>query len=211
MSPTQAPTARRRHPRDTNFASVTASTRLHLCAVAENPEVRIRHVAALLAFTPTTHRVGNRLQIRFEHGPTAMWLTEVLANKDVQLLDVGGNGGTVEVATPQIVLGRYGFRDGRWVFGQGMAAAEGISRGAVHAAGTFNGHGLKVACPSAPMMLTLTAVMSRLGINAKPTEGDPRAAIAPADVPTALEQLGIAAVAEEYRRLRETNTMGDRS
>jgi len=211
MSPTQTPAARRRQPRDTTFSTVTASTRLHLCAVAETPEVRIRHVAALLAFTPTTQRVGNRLQIRFEHGPTAMWLTEVLANKDVQLLEVGPDGGIVEVATPQIVLGRYGFRDGRWVFGQGMASAVGISRGAVHAAGTFNGHGLKVACPSAPMMLTLTAVMSRLGITAKPTEGDPRAAIASADVPTALEQLGIAAVAEEYRRLRETNTMGDRS
>ena len=211
MSPTQTPPARRRQPRDTTYSTVMASTRLHLCAVAETPEVRVRHIAALLAFTPTVHRVGNRLRIQFEHGPTAMWLTEVLSNKDVQLLEVGGNGGTVEIATPQIVLGRYGFRDGRWVFGQGMAAAEGISRGAVHAAGTFNGHGLKVACPSAPMMLTLTAVMSRLGINAKPTEGDPRAAIAPADVPTALEQLGIAAVAEEYRRLRETNTMGDRS
>lgn len=212
MSPTQTPAARRRQPRDTNFSTVTASTRLHLCAVTESPEVRIRHVAALLAFTPTVQRVGNRLRIQFEHGPTAMWVSEVLANKDVvQLLDVGANGGTVEIASPQLVLGRLGFRDGRWVFGQGMAVAEGISRGAVHAAGTFNGHGLKVACPSAPMMLTLTAVMSRLGINARPTEGDPRAAIAPADVPAALEQLGIAAVAEEYRRLRETNTMGDRS
>ena len=211
MSPTQTPAARRRQPRDTTFASIASSTRLHLCAVAEHPEVRARHVAALLAFTPTASRVGNRLQIRFTHGPTAMWLTEVLANKDVQLLEVGGDGGTVEIATPQIVLGRYGFRDGRWVFGQGMAAAEGISRGAVHAAGTFSGHGLKVACPSAPMMLTLTAVMSRLGITAKPTDGDPRAAIAPADVPGALEQLGVAEVAAEYRRLRETNSMGEQS
>ena len=109
------------------------------------------------------------------------------------------------------MLGRYGFRDGRWVFGQGVNAALGISRGAVHAAGTFNGHGLKVACPSAPMMLTLTAVMSRLGITAKPTEGDPRAAIAPADVPAALDRLGIADVAAQYRRLRETNVMGDQS
>lgn len=109
------------------------------------------------------------------------------------------------------MLGRYGFRDGRWFFGQGMAAAEGVSRGAVHAAGVFNGHGLKVACPSAPMMLTLTAVLARLGINAKLTEGEPRAAIAPADVPAALEQLGIAAVVEEYRRIRVTKTSGDRA
>lgn len=210
MSPTTTP-ARRRPQRRSTFASLTSSARLHLCAVAAEPEVRARHAAALLAFTPTVRRIGTRMRIRFDHGPTALWLTEVLANKDVNLIDVGGDGGTVEVLNPQIVLGRYGFRDGRWVFGQGMTAALGISRGAVHAAGVFNGHGLKVACPSAPMMLTLTAVMSRLGINAKPTEGDPRAAIAPADVPGALEQLGVAEVAAEYRRLRETNSMGEQS
>jgi hypothetical protein len=202
---------RRRQPRPSSFALLTASARLHLCAVSEDPYVRARHVAALLAFTPTVRRVGTRMRIRFEHGPTALWLTEALANKDVELLDVGGNGGTVEVTNPQIVLGRYGFREGRWVFGQGVAAALGISRGAVHAAGVFNGHGLKVACPSAPMMLTLTAVMSRLGIAAKPTEGDPRTAIAPADVATALDQLGIADVAVEHRRLREVNLVGDES
>lgn len=210
MSPTTMP-ARRRRPRHTNFSPVTSAARLHLCAVGEDPEVRLRHVAALLAFTPTVRRIGSRMRIRFEHGPTALWLTEALANADVDLIDVGGDGGTVEVAQPQIVLGRYGFRDGRWVFGQGVNAALGISRGAVHAAGVFNGHGLKVACPSAPMMLTLTAVMSRLGITAKPTDGDPRAAIAPADVPGALEQLGVAEVAAEYRRLRETNSMGEQS
>jgi hypothetical protein len=179
--------------------------------VSEEPDVRVRHVGALLAFTPTVRRIGTRMRIRFDHGPTALWLTETLANKDVELLDVGRSGGTVAVTNPQIMLGRYGFREGRWVFGHGMAAALGISRGAVHAAGVFNGHGLKVACPSAPMMLTLTAVMSRIGIAAKPTEGDPRTAIAPADVAAALEQLGIADVAAEYRRLREANLVGDES
>ena len=201
----------RRQPRPTSYAAVTAAARLHLCAVSEEPDVRARHVGALLAFTPTARRIGTRMRIHFEHGPTALWLTEALANADVELLDVGGSGGTVEVTNPQIVLGRYGFREGRWVFGQGMAAALGISRGAVHAAGVINGHGLKVACPSAPMMLTLTAVMSRLGIAAKPTDGSPRTAIAPADVAVALEQLGIADVAGVYRRLREANVMGDES
>lgn len=203
--------ARRRPPRGSTFASLTAGMRLHLCSVAEDPEVRARHTAALMAFTPTVRRVGTRMRIRFEHGPTALWLTETLANKDATLIEVGGDGGTVEVLNPQIVLGRYGFREGRWVFGQGRAATLGISRGAVHAAGVFNGHGLKVACPSAPMMLTLTAVMSRLGIAARPTEGEPRAAIAPADVPAALEQLGVAEVAAQYRRLRETKAMGEQS
>ena len=42
-------------------------------------------------------------------------------------------------------------------------------------------------------------------------EGDPRAAITPADVPAALDRLGIAEVAAQYRRLRETSVMGDQS
>lgn len=195
-----------RRPRQHGFASVISAARLHLCAVPEEPEVRARHVAALLAFTPTVARFGSRMRIRFEHGPTALWLTQALAHKDVELIDVGGDGGTVAVSNPQIVLGRYGFREGRWVFGQGITAVVGISRGAVHAAATFNRHGMKVACPSAPMMLTLTAVMARLGINAKPTDGQPRAAISPGDVPVALDRLGIAEVAAQYRR-----AMGEQS
>lgn len=67
---------------------------------------------------------------------------------------------------------------------------------------------MKVACPSASMMLTLTAVMSRLGIHAKPTDGHPRAAVGPGRVEEALTRLGIAEVGAQYRRLRE-NTVGD--
>lgn len=194
----------RRTLRQSGFASVTAAARLHLCAVPENPEVRLRHIAALLAFTPTIQRFSNRMRIRFDHGPTALWLSETLSNKDVTLVDVGRDGGAVEVINPQIVLGRYGFREGRWVFGQGLTAAEGISRGAVHAAGVFNGHGMKVACPSPAMMLTLAAVMSRLGIKVRPTIGEPRAAVSAGDVPSALARLGIPDVADEYQQIRYT-------
>jgi hypothetical protein len=173
----------------------------------DDPEVHTRHIAALLAFTPTVVRSGNRMRITFADGPTAMWVPEVLMHSDVELVEVGRDGGVVEVTNPQTVLGPYGYRGGRWVFGQGMSAALGISRGAVHAAGTFNKHGLKVACPSTPMMLTLTAVMTRLGITAKPTEGEPRAAISAGDVPVALDRLGIAGIADEYQRLRDTNVV----
>ena len=209
MSPAGAPT-RRQQSKPKAFAAVGAAARLHLCAVTEDPEVRTRHVAALLAFTPTVHRLSTRMLISFEHGPTALWVSEVL-DKDAVLLELSPSRGVVEVVNPQIVLGRYGFRGGRWVFGRGVGAALGISRGAVHAAGVFNGHGLKVGCPTAPMMLTLTAVMARLGINAKPTEGEPRAAISASDVPAALDRLGIAEVTAQYRGLRETNVMGDQS
>lgn len=198
-------------PRSTGFSPVTAAARLHLCAVAEEPAVRMHHVAAVLAFTPGVRHVGDRMEIQFEHGPTAMWVYQELAHKDVALVEVGAEGGTVEVSNPQIVLGRYGFRHGSWVFGHGAPAALGISRGALHAAGAFSRTGLKVACPSTPMLLKLIAVMSRLGIEARPTDFSPRAAIAAAEVPAALERLGIAEVAVQYRRLREPNGMGDRS
>lgn len=198
---------RRRQPRQAGFAAVISAARLHLCAVAEGSEVRTRHIAALLAFTPAAQRSGNRIRFTFEHSTTALWVSELLGHKDVALVEVGGDGGVIEVSNPQIILGRYGFRDGRWVFGQGMNAALGISRGAVHAAGTFNRHGLKVACPSTPMMLILTVVMTRLGINATPTEGEPRAAISAGDVPAALVRLGIAGIADAYQGLRDTNVV----
>ena len=193
-------------PKQTGFSRLEAAARLQLCAVAEDGEVRGRHIAALLAFAPSVARCGKQLRFVFEHGPTAMWVSEVLGN-NASLVDVGAGGGVVDIDRPQIVLGRYGFRDGRWFFGQGMDAALGISRGAVHAAGTLNRQGLKIECPSAPMMLTLTAVMTRLGIEARPTEGQPRTAISAGDVPAALDLLGIEGVAQDYRRLRETKTV----
>lgn len=196
-----------RRPR-TGFTAVTSAARLQLCTVDETSEDRRRHIAALLAFAPTVVRSGGRMRLRFDHGPTALWLNEVLPAGDVALIGMTSDSGTIEVANPQIVLGRYGFRDGRWTFGQGTAAAVCVARGAMQAAGTLNGHGLKIACPTVPMMLTLVAVLSRLQITAHPTEGDPRAAVSASEVPVLLERLGIAEVAEEYRRLRKPNTMG---
>ncbi|MFL0176464.1 hypothetical protein [Mycobacterium sp. SMC-13] len=198
----------RRRPRQTGFSGVASAARLHLCKASRDDEaVRNRHIAALLAFTPTVERTANQMRITFEDGSTAMWAYGVLPKGDVELAEVGKDGGVIVVTNPQMVLGPYGFRDGRWVFGQGMGAALGISRGAVHAAGTFNKHGLKVACPNTPMMLTLTAVMTRLGITAKPTEGEPRAAISAGDVPAALDRLGIAEVADAYQQLRDSNVV----
>jgi hypothetical protein len=182
------------------FAAVLSAARLHLCAMLEEPEVGMRHAAALVAFTPTVWREGNWMRIRFEHGPTALWLSETLAEKGVELIDVDGDGATVAVPNPRIALRPYGFCESRWVFGRGLDAALGISRGAVHAAAAFNRRGMKVACPSGPMMLTLTAAMARLHISAKPTDGEPRAAVGAHEVAGALARLGIADVGAHYRR-----------
>lgn len=186
------------------FAQVVSSARLHLCAVSrDNAEVRVQHVAAVLAWNTDVRRVGDRLLYRFEHGPTAMWVSELLPASDVELIDVGGDGGTVAIGNPQRVLAPYGYRQGSWIFRQGMVAALGISRGAVHAAGVFNGQGMKVVCPSPPMMLMLTAVLQRLGVEARPMGGGvPRVLISGAAVSDALDKLGIAAVAGDYRRIR---------
>lgn len=192
-----------RRPRITDFSAVTSAARLHLCAVTEAPEVRQRHIAALLAFTPTVVRLENRMQIQFEHGATALWLTQAIAHRDVTLVDVRADGATLTISNPQILLGRYGFRDGRWVFGLSPDAALGVSRGAVHAAATFDRRNIEVLCPSAPMMLTLTAVMARLGIKAQPCAGEPRAMVSAGEASGALERLGIADVGAQYQALRE--------
>lgn len=207
---TKTADARSRRQRTHDFAPVVDAVRLRLCLPAEAPEVRARHVAALLAFTPAAEQVGGGLRIRFGDASTALWLTRAIGHRGVEVVDVDAAGGVVAVSDPQIVLGRYGFRDGRWVFGQGIDAAVGVGRGAVHAAARFNRQGMKIVCPTAPMMLTLIAVLARLGIEAKPTDGEPRAAIRPGDVPEVLCRLGIGGAAGGmYRRLREAPDRGD--
>jgi len=192
------------------FASVATAARAGLCALFESPGVRSRHVGALVAFSPQVRRTGPRLLIRFEHGPTALWLRDALASHNVEELLVGEDGSAaVSITNPQIVLGRYGYRDGRWKFGLGDAASLGISRGAVHAAGMFGRAGLSIACPTAPMMLTLAAVMARSGMPARPSEGDPRVVVSSGQVSAVLTRLGLAEAAAQYRRLRETPMSGN--
>lgn len=190
-------------PRQAQGGSEMSSVRLKLCTVDESDAVRRRHVAALLAFTPTVSREANRVWFAFEERRTALWVSQALACSDVELVEAGGGGGAVAVSNSQVVLASLGFRDGRWIFGQGMDAALGISRGAVHAAGSFHRRGLKVQCPSAPMMLTLAAVMARLSIAARPTEMGSRVVVRAGDVAAALERLGVAGSGDEHHKLLE--------
>lgn len=189
-----------------HYAPVVARARLGLCAVTETDPVRVGHLAALLAWTDTVRRVDAGLEIEFPHRPTAQWVCDVLGvGVDVTVRwDAGAD--VVQVRNPQTVLGRYGYRDGRWLFGAGLEAWLGIARGAVHAAGAFDRYGMRVDCPTEGMKLTLTALLGRLGIAAEPASGQPCALIAHSDVRDALARLGIADVAAVYRSARAAHT-----
>lgn len=201
----------RRAARADRYAPLIPLIRLELCGVREPSTVRAQHVASLLAWHPDVQRIGTQVVWRFAHGPTACWLAQALNHRGAELAEIRGPGGQVCVTNPQTVLGPYGYRDGRWMFEQGFAAGLGISRGAVHAAGAFGRFGLRVACPNTAMMLTLTAVLARLGVKAVPSSGEPCAVVAAGDVPDALIRLGAGGVADPYRRIRDTRGKDARS
>ncbi|MFN8043336.1 MAG: hypothetical protein U0S13_08310 [Mycobacterium sp.] len=184
------------------FAEVSTATRLGLCAVAEAPEVRQQHVAAVLAWTPGMQHHGDRAVIKFDYAATAWWICEALDTADAEMVIAAGTCAVLTISHPQIVLGRFGFRAGRWMFRQSNDAALGIARGAVHAAGEFGRAGLRIECPSPAAMLTLVAVLRRLGVAARPAEGAPRVMISAPRVPAALEALGVPDAGEQYRRIR---------
>lgn len=198
---TKTASTRRRRPNA--FDPVVAAIGAQLCAVTESRSVRMRHVAALLAYAPQIQRTGDQMRFEYGHGSTAAWVSEALPASEVGVEDCGDAGGAVIVTTPEMVLADFGFRGDRWIFGVGIDAALGISRGAVHAASALNKRGLTVACPNTPMMLTLAAVMARLGLTAMPTGGQPRVTVGAGDVTGALDRLGIAAIAQDYLRIRD--------
>lgn len=192
--------------------SVTCCARAQLCAIDEDAMVRDRHVGALLAFSPVAAMLGNRVRFAIAHEPSARWAARTLDHRGVSFArDESGPG--VIVGDPQIVLLRNGFQGGgRWAFGWGMEAALGLSRGAIHAAADISARGMRIGCPSVPLMLTLSAVMNRLGIAARATcptkeltvasHTIPRVVVAPGDVSDALELLGAGETAHAYRQLR---------
>jgi hypothetical protein len=204
MTTPTAPGRRRRFQLPRGFAAVGLEARTQLCFVAEEFEVQACHVAALVAFTATVSCDAAGMRIRCAHGPTAWWLTETLSEHGAELIEVDGSGGTALVRDPHIVLQRYGFDAGRWIFGRSQAATLGIGRGAVHAAVGFNRRGMQVICPNAPMMLTLTAVLARLQIPARPSETRSQVSVAAVDVTGALTRLGIEQVGAQYRRVVES-------
>ena len=179
------------------FSPALTSLRLHLCSLDEPEEVREQHVAALAGWTTSTVvDSSGRLRIEFDYPASAQWFVEALDTLDAQVVELNGDRGVVAVRNPRTVLGRYGLRHGRWMFKPGPAAALGIARGAIHAAG------LRIECPTPAMMLTLVAVLTRLDIKSRLYDGIPRVMIGGPDVAGALVRLGLDKPAEHYQGLR---------
>lgn len=202
----------RRRERLVGFRSIDAALRADLCATREPPEVRAPHVSALLAFAPGVERTGTTMWIPFEHRASALWLANVLTplapREGIQLRQEAPRGVAVGVRNPQIVLGSLGFRNGQWRFGNSPAAALGLGRGALHAAGEFSALGLSVPCPSASLMLALAGALNQIGVAARPTEGRPRVVVVASDVAAALRALEIGgAVAASFQRLQKAQPL----
>lgn len=194
-----APSQHRALPAD--FDRLTTRVRIQLGSVPERPAVHVRHVGALLAVNRAEYLTPELMRIAFEDAGAARWAAKIIDHRDIRLSPGVSDSGTLLIRRPQEVLGRYGFRDEGWVFGLGMEAALGISRGAVHGAGAFTRQGLKVSCPTVAMMLTLFAVMGRLGIEARLAKAWRGVIVSADDVPQALDLLGIAGAAHAYQQL----------
>lgn len=203
---------RRRRERQVGFKSIDAALRDDLCATREDPGVRAPHLSALLAFAPGVERIGTTMWIPLEHRPSALWLANALTplapRGGIQLRQETPRGIAVGVRNPQIALGPLGFRNGQWKFGNSPAAALGLGRGALHAAGEFSALGLSVACASASLMLALAGALNQIGVAARPTEGRPRVVIVASDVAAALRRLEVCdSVAASFQRLQKAQPL----
>ncbi|SIJ20848.1 Uncharacterized protein conserved in bacteria [Mycobacteroides abscessus subsp. abscessus] len=186
------------------YRALSLQMRWELCHGEESPAVRVQHLAALLGWHRSPQRHDMTLVYPFDHWPTAVWAARVLSSPNA-MAAVGEEGsGVLHVRNPQTLLGRYGYRDRRWVYRHGGAAALGMVRGAVHNAGALTSTGLRVVCPSHQLMLTLVAVMGRLGITARPTDSDARTVVVPVgSVGEALVVLELPEIARIFEQMRE--------
>uniref|UniRef100_A4TFS9 Uncharacterized protein n=2 Tax=Mycobacteriaceae TaxID=1762 RepID=A4TFS9_MYCGI len=183
---------------------LATALRVELCRISTSARVRVVHLGALLAFTPS-RRVGGGLHFEFAHQATARWVLDTLVEPTV----CSPRPGVVHVPRPRETLQQYGLHeDGRWTFGRGLVEAEGIGRGAVHAASRFTRHGMKVCCPSVPMMLTLATVLGRLGIETSLLDNPTRVGVRAAETAEALTRLGAAGAGERYRVMRDLSCGG---
>lgn len=182
---------------------IAVAAQLQLCRLDESSAVRVPHVAALLACAAATQQFSTAvLRVRFEHRPTARWALGALNTSGTKVFS-NAEGVTIAISDPRTALRNYGFRGEQcWSFGHTPEAALGAARGAVHAGARFTLHGLKLPCPTPPLMLTMATLMQRLGINAAPSSdpvtGMPRVSVGPNDTADALHRLGLSVAGEQY-------------
>lgn len=196
----------------TTMDDIAGAARLQLCRLDESPTIRIPHVAALLACAAGEQQQYSDavLRLRVEHRPTAQWVLDALNASDTEVFN-DPTGVTIAIGDPRTALRNYGFRgEQRWSFGHTAEAALGTVRGAVHAGARLTLHGLKISCPTPAMMLTLTAMMARLGINATPNPapatGMPRVAVSPTETADALRRLGLSIAGGQYGLVQGART-----
>jgi len=191
------------------YTDVVTRVRSELCGLPESGDVLVGHVAGLVAWAADVRHEDGSVAVPLDNIGTALWLGGRLPEPAVDV-EVGDSGAVVRIRSPQTVLGRYGYRRGRWMFSHGVLAALGVARGAVHAAGVFNARGdLVVPSPSASAMLTITGIFRRLSIDAVPSGGDPRTRVRADgdDVGNALVRLGVGDTVAYYRKVREASTV----
>lgn len=195
------------------YTDVVTRVRAELCGLPESGDVLVGHVAGLIAWAADVRHEKGSVAVPLGSIKTAQWLAGRLPEPAVDLdvdVEVDDPGAVVRIRNPQTVLGRYGYRRGRWMFGSGLLTALGVARGAVHAAGVFNARGdLVVPSPSVSAMLTVTGIFRRLGIDAVPSGGEPRTRVRANghDVGDALARLGVGDAAGYYRKVREATTV----
>lgn len=191
------------------YTDVVARVRAELCGLPESGDVLVGHVAGLIAWTADVRHENGAMAVPLDNIKTARWLASRLPEPAVDV-EVDSPGAVVRIRNPQTVLGRYGYRRGRWMFSHGLLTALGVARGAVHAAGVFTARGdLVVPSPTVSSMLTVTGIFRRLRIDAVPSGGVPRTRIRANgdDVGSALGRLGVDDAAGYYRKVREATTV----
>lgn len=189
-------------PANRAYLPTSDAARMALCTMTEPTVTRMAHIGALVAWSERYRQIGTHLEVEYTHGPTAYWLVEVLHRSEVTLVDLGPRRGKVRINNAAHVLHRYGFRGGYWTFTPSVAAGLGLARGAVQASGALGRTGLQIGCPSAALMLTLVAVLGRLGIEAEAASGRPRVVISVSETAKALDRLGLGDVVESYQQVR---------
>ncbi|MGB8402625.1 MAG: hypothetical protein WCE30_00965, partial [Mycobacterium sp.] len=197
--------------RQANKSPMNVALRARLCAVDPVDQSAVAHVGALLAFTPSVVRNGGLMVFSFNSAATGEWAVRGLGDAHARLINNEDGSARVFVFNAPSVLSRFGFRDGNWQFGRSTSDAAAICLGALHAGGSVNKHGLKITCPTSALLLTLMAVLARLGSTATPMAATVGVSLVPREFLALLNRLGLDDIADQYAQMVGPKMLGVRS